>query len=217
MAKLDYENNEISLPVLIDIVKTAIENDAVHDFNDYVNLDDALQRNIYLAGDIAENTGIYVASLVRFWNRWDNEHNIPVEERAPIKIFINTNGGDLFAAFTMIDAISMSKTPVWTINEGRAFSGGFFTFIAGHKRFAYPHSAFLYHEGGTGTEGTASQFENYAIFYKKQIKQLEEITLKYTKITKEQYKEIHKDDYWMTAAEALNDGVCDEILEENIV
>jgi len=217
MAKLDFENNDILLPDLINIVKTAIENDAVNDFNDYVNLDDALQRNIYLAGEITENTGIYVASIVRFWNRWDDEHDILVENRKPIKIFINTNGGDLFSTFTMIDAIAMSKTPVWTINEGKAWSGGFFTFIAGHKRFAYPHSSFLYHEGGTGNEGTASQFENYAIFYKKQIKFLEDITLKYTKITKEQYREIHKDDYWMTATEALNDGVCDEIVEEPVV
>ena len=50
-----------------------------------------------------------------------------------------------------------------------------------------------------------------------QLKQLEEITLKYTKITPEQYKEHIKDDWWLTAEEALELGVCDEIAEEFIL
>ena len=114
----------------------------------------------------------------------------------------------------MIDAIKLSKTPVWTICTGAAYSGGFFTFIAGHRRFAYDHASFLYHEGSTATGADAGKFRNYAEFYQKELEQLKEVTLKYTKITPEEYKEHIKDDWWMTADEALKYGVCDEIAKE---
>ena len=108
----------------------------------------------------------------------------------------------------------LSKTPVWTICTGAAYSGGFFTFIAGHRRFAYDHASFLYHEGATATGADAGKFRNYAEFYQKELEQLKEVTLKYTKITPEEYKEHIKDDWWMTAEEALKYGVCDEIAKE---
>ena len=151
---------------------------------------------------------------IRFWNKYDDKRNIPIEDRKPIKIYIDSNGGCLSDTFTMIDAIKLSKTPVWTICTGAAYSGGFFTFIAGHRRFAYDHASFLYHEGATATGADAGKFRNYAEFYQKELEQLKEVTLKYTKITPEEYKEHIKDDWWMTADEALKYGVCDEITKE---
>ena len=131
-----------------------------------------------------------------------------------IKIFINSPGGSLTETFTMIDAIRLSKTPVYTIATGPAYSGGFFTFIAGHKKFAYPHASFLYHEGSVGNAADASKFRNFADFYSKQLNQLKDITLKYTKITPEEYQEHIKDDWWFTAEEALKYGICDVIIGE---
>ena len=111
----------------------------------------------------------------------------------------------------MIDSITMSKTPVWTICTGAAYSGGFFTFIAGHKRFAYPLASFLYHEGATGTSADAGKFRNFAAFYEKQLKQLKDVVLKYTTINEETYEKHIKDDWWFTSEEALEYGICDEI------
>ena len=167
-------------------------------------------------GDITEGVGSAMDSMIRFWNYEDNKNDIPIEERQPIKIYIDSNGGSLVDTFTMIDSISMSKTPVYTICTGSAYSGGFFTFIAGHKRFAYPLSSFLYHEGSTGNAGDAGKFSNFAAFYEKVLKQLKDITIKYTKITEEEYEKHIKDDWWFTADEALKYGICDEISKELI-
>lgn len=175
----------------------------------------AYDRQMYI-GEITEDTGDAIDSAIRFWNKVDDELELPYEERKPIKIYINSPGGSLTGTFTIINSIEMSKTPVWTIATGTAYSGGFFIFIAGHKRFAYPLSSFLFHEGSTGNSGTAGQFANYAAFYKIQLNQLREVVLKYTKIGEEKYKEIQKDDFWLTANEALMYGVCDEIIEEMI-
>lgn len=207
----DYE---FDLDDLIDALGDNVKDD-IKSFEDLINLEGATSREVYV-GDICAGLGQTVDGYIRFWNRMDDKKNIPIEKREPIKLYIDSNGGCLTDTLTMIDAIEMSNTPVWTICTGCAYSGGFFTFIAGHKRFAYPHASFLYHEGSTGNSADAGKFRNFADFYMKQLKQLEEITLKYTKITPEEYKEHIKDDWWMTSEEAVKYGVADEIIGELI-
>ena len=184
-------------------------------FDNVLETSQTLDRNLFL-GEICDETGSMVDTAIRFWNKVDEEGNIPVEERQPIKLYIDSPGGSLLSTFTMIDSIKASKTPVWTINVGCAYSGGFFTFICGHRRLAYPHASFLYHEGNAGTSGTASQFANFAAFYKKQLEKLKTIVLTNTKITEETYNNIQKDDFWMTAEEAIDLGCADEIITELI-
>lgn len=208
----DYEIQEFDLDNLVDALAENVKDD-IKTFEDVINLDGAVNREVYV-GDICSGLGQTVEGYIRFWNKYDDKRNIPIEDRKPIKIYIDSNGGCLSDTFTMIDAIKLSKTPVWTICTGAAYSGGFFTFIAGHRRFAYDHASFLYHEGATATGADAGKFRNYAEFYQKELEQLKEVTLKYTKITPEEYKEHIKDDWWMTADEALKYGVCDEITKE---
>ena len=199
--------------LLNDLHKNPTE--SVQTFDDIFTLGACWNREI-LIGDIEPEIGIGAETFIRFWNKYDDENNIPIEEREPIKLYIDSNGGDLTAAFTIIDSIILSKTPVYTINVGAAYSGGFFIFITGHKRFAYPLSTFLYHEGSTGNVADAGKFRNFADFYNKELNMLKDLTLKYTKFTPEFYEEKKKDDLWLTAKEALDLGVCDEILEEFI-
>lgn len=197
---------------LDDIVQALNDNviEDISSFEDVINLQGAVGREVYI-GDIVPGLGSTVDGYIRFWNEYDDKHNIPVSERKPIKIYIDSNGGSLTDSFTIIDAIRMSETPILTICTGTAYSGGFFIFIAGHMRVAYPHSSFLYHEGSTGNAADAGKFRNFADFYVKQLDQLKDITLKYTKMTEEYYKEHQRDDLWLTAEEALELGVCDKI------
>ena len=100
-------------------------------------------RNLVIA-DIGPDLAIAVDSIIRFWNKVDE--NIPVEERQPIKLYIHSPGGYLTSAFAIIDTVKLSKTPVHTIAIGDVYSGGFFIFLAGDKKYTYPHASFLYHE-----------------------------------------------------------------------
>lgn len=181
-----------------------------YDFCDIIDLSNGLNRNIVLT-DIDASIGDSVNSYIQFFNRIDQEKKIDVNKRTPIKIYIDSNGGSLTACFTIIDAITMSKTPVWTINIGKAYSAGFFIFITGHKRFAYPNSSFLFHEGSTGIYQDANKFKNYADFYKQQLERLRAITLKHTQIEPEEYDKHVKDDWWFDVNEALKYGVTDKI------
>ena len=183
------------------------------DFDDLLNKTLCLDRNCLIL-DITEGTGDGINNLIRYWNLIDDKNNIPVEERQPIKLYIDSNGGDLVQTFIMIASIRLSKTPVWTIGMGAVYSGGFFTFISGHRRIAYPSSSYLYHEGSTGTFGDAGKFRNYACFYEKQMAALKAHTLKFTDIDEHTYDLHIKDDWWMTAEEAIQYGICDEIATE---
>lgn len=204
----DYDINE-----LIDSLITADKDS--YDFTDIVDLHNGVNRHMHL-GAIACDVADAVDNYIRFFNKQDEQNNIPIEKRKPIKIYIDSVGGDIMGTLTIIDSIKQSKTPVWTINTGQAYSGGFFCFIAGHKRISYPNASFLFHEGSTGTFADANKFNNWADFYKKILKRLRNITLEFTNINEEEYNEHQKDDWWFFAEEALEKGICDEISTELI-
>ena len=208
MKKLDFVMD------LTDVLSSLVENvqEDAKSFEDILNLDNSLDRHLYVA-DIESGIGSTIDSMIRFWNRRDEEEGLNIEERKPIKIYIDSCGGSLTDAFTIIDSIRMSKTPVITIATGCAYSAGFFIFISGHKRIAYPHASFLYHEGSATNGGTASQFRNFADFYDIQLTQLKQIVLDHTDIDEDEYNKHKKDDWWMTAEDAINYGIADEIAE----
>ena len=157
-------------PLLVALEERLVDS-ASKSFSDLVCATAATKNRELFVGDIDYGTGSDIDALIRHWNHADE--GIPVEERQPIKLFINSYGGNLMEAFTMADAIKMSKTPVWTICCGCAYSGGFLTFIMGHKRFAYPTASFLFHEGSTAMNGIdAGKFRNYADFNDVQLSQL---------------------------------------------
>lgn len=191
------------------------ENSSKIDFEKILDYSNSLDRQLYI-GDITEGVGIAVDTVIRFWNKYDEDHNTPITDRKPIRIYIDSPGGSLTDTLTVIDAIKLSKTPVYTICVGCAYSGGFFIFISGHKRYCYPNSTFLYHEGSTANGGDAGKFRNFAEFYDKQLEVLKQITISNTNIDEELYEKHRRDDWWMLASEALDLGVCDEILKELI-
>ena len=184
------------------------------DLDSLMELAQGLDRNIFI-GDI-DNIADTVDAVIRFWNNYDNQRNIPIDEREPIKLYIDSYGGSLTEAFTICDSIKLSKTPIWTINIGTAYSGGFLIAICGDRRYAYPHASYLFHEGATGNSADANKFRNFADFYQIQLEQLKDIILKHTSITSEKYKEKQRDDWWITADEAVDLKVCDVIAEEFI-
>ena len=137
-----------------------------YDFTDIVDLHNGINRHMHL-GVIDNDIADAIDNYIRFFNKQDEQENIPIEKRKPIKLYIDSIGGDIMGTLTIIDSIRQSNTPVITINTGQAYSGGFFCFIAGHKRISYPNASFLFHEGSTGTFADANKFNNWADFYKK--------------------------------------------------
>lgn len=209
------DNRELSQVSSTDLIKSCMNNTGeLKDLEGVSERWDMLER-VMILNDIDEIVSDAIAHLIRFWNQVDK--GVPISERKPIKLYIDSCGGSLVGALTIADSIRMSKTPVYTINMGAAYSGGLLVFIAGHKRFGYKSCSFLFHEGSTTIGNVdAGKFRNYASYYEKLIQRMKGYILNYTKITEEEYKEIRNDDYWFFIEEAIEKGICDEILEEFI-
>lgn len=174
---------------------------------------DFLNREIYINDVITPELAFSIKEKINAWNYIDSTDGKTIEERNPIKIYLNTPGGDLCATLSIIDSIILSNTPIWTINISTAYSGGFFIGLVGDKRIAYPHSSFLFHEGSTMMGGDAHKVMQSSNFYQKQLRQLKDIVLKYSAIDENLYESFKKDDVWFTAEEALKKGIVDEITD----
>lgn len=202
---------------ITDVTPTDLINNYLNNTAEIKGLDDvsaaydAIDRVLFLA-DVTEENAEAISHLIRMWNVVDKD--VDLDKRKPIKIYIDSHGGDVCAGFMIIDAIKMSKTPVYTVNMGSAFSMGLCIFVAGHKRFSYPHAAFLFHEGSGGMYGDAGKFKNFSKFYESLLDHLKQHLLNNTKMTEELYKEKDRDDWWFFADEAIEYGFCDEIMED---
>lgn len=198
----------------MEVTKNAYEN--YLNKKEFKNIEEVLElaginNRILSINDIDEECSNAIDSMIRFYNILDD--GIPVEDRKPIKIYIDSQGGSLTATLAIIDVIKMSKTPVYTINMSCAYSGGFFILINGHKRFTYSQAAAMYHEGSIGISTIdANKFSDNADFYKTRLGVLKDITISSTKITEELYNEHKKDDWYFNAEDMLKYGIVDEII-----
>lgn len=209
------DNKKISDVTLDQLMTEYLNNTSeLKDLDNISERYDTINRVLLLNG-IDEAVGDAITHLIRMWNMADKD--IPVEERVPIKLFIDSSGGDLTSALMMADAITLSKTPVYTINMGTAYSGGLLVFVTGHKRYSFPSASFLFHEGSTSLGSIdAGKFKNYAGYYSNLIDRMKNYIIKNTKVDEELYKEKSRDDWWFFVDEAIELGFCDEIITEFI-
>lgn len=140
-----------------------------------------------------------------------------VDSRKDIQIYLNTPGGAVHAGLGIYDTMQYILPDVATICTGMAASMGAVLLCAGKegKRTALTHSRVLIHQPMGGAEGQASDIEIVSREILKMKKELYEIIAKHSG---QNYNKIYKDadrDYWMTAQEAKDYGMIDEILIRN--
>ena len=125
------------------------------DLRDYYR--DQEDRIFWLDGDVNETTLDFVKMIIRC-NREDRGK--AVETRKPIKLMIDSGGGDVQVMLAVIKAMNISKTPVWTINYCNAMSAAGNILAAGHKRFSMPGCIVMIHSGSCQYGGTMEQAES---------------------------------------------------------
>ena len=183
-------------------------------YADKFDIEDNEQRHIYLNSEIDESTIDTVVYHILRYNRLDKD--IPIENRRPIKVYINSQGGSVPDGYALIDAINLSKTPVYTINLALAASMGFLIFIAGHKRYCMPHAEFLMHDGSTmGYDSTAKMRDRMEF----ETVELEKETKKYimnkTNIDENLYNEKYRCEWYFLPKKAKEIGATDYIIGED--
>ena len=131
-----------------------------------------------------------------------------------ISIYINSPGGDINAMFAIYDTMMFIRPAVSTICFGQAASAAAVLLASGAngKRMALPHSRIIIHQPYAGAQGMASDIEIIAAEIQRIKEQLEQVLSTHTGRTVEQ---IHKDtdrDFVMTAAQAKEYGILDEVI-----
>lgn len=134
-----------------------------------------------------------------------------------IQIYMNTPGGGVHAGLGIYDTMQYISPDIATICTGMAASMGAVLLAAGTagKRTALTHSRVMIHQPMGGAQGQAADIEITAREIQKLKKELYDILATHSGNA---FKKIEKDsdrDYWMTAAEAKEYGMIDEVLLRN--
>ena len=168
------------------------------------------ERKIYLDSGIGpENMPLH--RMILRWNMEDAGK--PVGERRPIRIYIMSYGGDLDYMWAMVDIISASKTPVYTIDVGVAASAASLIFLSGHRRIMLPNSKVIIHEGSAAVSGDAVKVMDATDSYRKELKRMKDYILSRTHIPQQTLNRRKNNDWTIDAAYCLENGVCDLIAE----
>lgn len=169
------------------------------------------ERIILIDDEIGEDT-LSIVHKILYYNKLDK--GLPVEERRPIRIFIDSPGGSVAVMWSVIKVIKLSKTPVYTINYCNAMSAAAHILAAGKKRYAFPGSTVLIHSGSCSYGGTVEQVESSKKYYDAMSKAANEQLLADTKIPESRLKKKASFDWYLTAEEALEQGVVDKIIDD---
>ena len=140
------------------------------------------------------------------------DKDIPVDERKPIIIYIDTPGGLLAETMSVSSTIIMSKTPVITVNMAEAYSGGALLLLAGHKRYAMPYAKAMLHTGSGGVSGTFEQTEQAQKNYKKQVDEMGVYILERSGMDEKLYKKNKSKDWYLDAKEQVSAGLVHAIV-----
>jgi len=132
----------------------------------------------------------------------------------PVRIFIDSPGGDADAGYAIFDMIRFIRPPVWTIGMGLVASAAAIIQLAAPKerRLGLPNSHYLIHQPLSGIRGVATDIEIHA----KELEKLrEKINILIAEETGNPVGQVEKDtdrDYWMSAEEAVQYGLINKIV-----
>ncbi len=147
------------------------------------------------------------------WNRDDKD--ILPERRAPIKIYLNSQGGDVMIAATLISLIKESQTPVWGVNIGLAASSAYQIFIACHKRISLKNGIFLQHDGSVSVSTSGSKARNTMDFFDSLDELFKNNVIDNTNMDSDFYDDVYQKEFWFMATKAKELGVVDQIVGED--
>ena len=165
-------------------------------------------RIIFLSDEVNDTTASLVVAQLLFLEAEDPDKDI--------HLYINSPGGSVTAGMAIYDTMQYIKPDVSTICIGLAASMGAFLLNAGAKgkRFALPNSEIMIHQPLGGAKGQATDIEIHAKWILKIRERLNQILSEITGQPIEKIQEDTERDNFMSAQEAKEYGLIDEVIEK---
>ncbi|MGX8690305.1 MAG: ATP-dependent Clp endopeptidase proteolytic subunit ClpP [Bacteroidaceae bacterium] len=167
-----------------------------------------MDRIIFLGTEISDYTANTIQAQLLYLDSVDSSKEI--------SIYLNSPGGSVTAGLGIYDTMQFISSPVATICTGMAASMAAVLLVAGQegKRSALPHSRVMIHQPLGGVQGQASDIEITAREIQKMKKELYTIISDHSHTPFDKVWADSDRDYWMTAQEAKEYGMIDQILEK---
>ncbi|NLE24715.1 MAG: ATP-dependent Clp endopeptidase proteolytic subunit ClpP [Clostridiaceae bacterium] len=167
-------------------------------------------RIIVLSDEVNDVTASLVVAQMLFLEAEDPDKDI--------QLYINSPGGSVTAGMAIYDTMQHVRCDVSTICVGMAASMGAFLLAAGAKgkRFSLPNSTIMIHQPIGGAKGQATDIKIHAEWILKVKKSLNEILSQRTGQPLSKIEIDTERDYFMSAAEAKEYGLVDQIMERRV-
>tara|TARA_B110000908_G_C10263185_1_gene460981 strand:- start:2371 stop:3057 length:687 start_codon:yes stop_codon:yes gene_type:complete len=133
----------------------------------------------------------------------------------PIYLHINSFGGSVFAALSVIDTIQYNTIPIYTIIEGAAASAATMISVHGKKRFITKSGHMLIHQLSSGFWGKMCEIEDESKNLKNLMKVIKKIYKKKSTIPDNKLDNILKHDLWWNGKKCLKYGLVDKIIKSS--
>lgn len=163
-------------------------------------------RSIMLSGEIDKESAEKVVKQLLI---------LEAESDDPIKIFINSPGGDVDAGFAIYDMAKFVKNEVYMIGMGLIASAATLVLLAvpAERRLGLPNSSYLIHQPMSRMEGVATDIEIYTKQLERTRDRLNAIVAAQTGQPIEVVKRDTDRDYWLDAQEAISYGLISRVVE----
>ena len=130
----------------------------------------------------------------------------------PIKLYISSYGGSIFAGFSTVDTIKSLGTPVHSYIDGAAASAATLISVVADKRFIHRNSFMLIHQLSSMMWGKYEEFKDEMENLDLLMARIKEIYKEHCSIPKKELTEILKHDLWLDSAKCVKWGLVDEIV-----
>jgi ATP-dependent Clp protease protease subunit len=168
------------------------------------------ERVVFFTGEVETNMCNIMVAQMLFLEAENPEQ--------PINMYINSPGGSVYDGMAVYDLMQYIKCPVHTYVTGMAASMGSFIAQAGEPghRYLLPHAITMIHQPSSGTRGKVSDMEIDLIEGLRIKKEMTELYVKHNSkgTTFEQFMQLLDRDKWLTAPQALELGLADQIIEK---
>jgi ATP-dependent Clp protease, protease subunit len=164
------------------------------------------ERIIFLGTPINDQVANLIVAQLLFLDREDPDKDI--------QLYINSPGGQVYAGMAVYDTMQLLRAPVSTIAVGVTASFGTVLLTAGTKgkRYALPHATIHMHQPLGGAQGQATEIEIQAREILRLREDLNQILAHHTGQSLERIQEATERDRYMTADQAKEFGLLDEVL-----
>jgi ATP-dependent Clp protease protease subunit len=130
----------------------------------------------------------------------------------PIELYISSDGGDVFSAFSAVDRIKNSKVPVHSYVEGLAASAATLLSVTAHKRFIRSNSFMMIHQLSSSVWGNFQQIREETNNLELLMKYIKNIYMTHAKFDELELDNLLKQDLYLDAKQCLKFGLVDEII-----